>query len=432
MRRIGAVLLWSAISAAFIGPGTVTTAASAGAIAGPHLLWALVFSTVACLSLQEASARLTALSGLDLGQAMQRRFGRFIPGAVVVTVILGCAAYEAGNILGAVSGIRLAVDLPQWLGTLVTGGLALAILWSGKPRRTAKLIGLFVSVMGLAFCACAVTLRPDWAALLQGSLLPNIPQNTNTLVLALVGTTVVPYNLFLGSGLARSQKLSDIRLGLGIAIPLGGIVSAAILVTGTAMDGSFEFSRLAATLGQKLGSWAPWLFAVGLFAAGLSSAVTAPMTAAIASQSLGPQAARPQKSFLSRWVCLSVALVGIGFGLSDVKPIPVIILAQALNGVLLPLVAIYLWIASNDRKLLGENANGVAANLIMGFSCMVALLLGIASLLRAAAGLMNRPEPGQAWLLAVALSAATLLAVPIMRQIRKGRNNPSMEKDNPF
>ena len=70
MRRLVSILLWSAISAAFIGPGTVTTAAAAGAGYGMSLLWALLFSTIACLSLQEASARLTIASGKPLAQAI--------------------------------------------------------------------------------------------------------------------------------------------------------------------------------------------------------------------------------------------------------------------------------------------------------------------------------------------------------------------------
>ena len=99
MRRLAAVMLWSVISAAFIGPGTVTAAAAAGAGFGLQLLWALVFSTVACLVLQEASARLTIVSGLTLGQALRRRYPRGLAGAATVTlvlgaVVLGCAAYE--------------------------------------------------------------------------------------------------------------------------------------------------------------------------------------------------------------------------------------------------------------------------------------------------------------------------------------------------
>ncbi len=120
MRRLSAILLWSVIAAAFIGPGTVTTAAAAGAGFGLALLWTLVFSTVACLVLQEASARLTLVSGRNLGQALRHRYPAGFTGTAVLLlvlggIVLGCAAYEAGNILGGVAGAVLA-----------TGGVAKA------------------------------------------------------------------------------------------------------------------------------------------------------------------------------------------------------------------------------------------------------------------------------------------------------------------
>ncbi|HAA12132.1 MAG TPA: hypothetical protein DCE41_10710, partial [Cytophagales bacterium] len=114
--RFGYILLWSVISAAFIGPGTVTDAAAAGASYGTALAWALVFSTIGCFVLQEAAARLSIIGGLSLGQALnQGRFG------VVGAVVFGCIAYEAGNLLGAYAGIALVVDLPRWVVLLVLG-----------------------------------------------------------------------------------------------------------------------------------------------------------------------------------------------------------------------------------------------------------------------------------------------------------------------
>src|SRR4051812_32937285 len=110
-KTISSVILWSVISAAFIGPGTVTTAASAGSMFQLDLLWAVVFATVGCIILQEVSGRLTIASGLTMGQALEIKYGKeksqwlkFILGGPVV---LGCAAYEAGNILGGVSGLNL-------------------------------------------------------------------------------------------------------------------------------------------------------------------------------------------------------------------------------------------------------------------------------------------------------------------------------------
>ncbi|MCB1033093.1 MAG: divalent metal cation transporter, partial [Acidobacteria bacterium] len=230
MKRLLAVAFWSVIAAAFIGPGTVTTAASAGAGFGLELLWALTFSVVACFLLQEASARLTVVSGLSLGQALRQRFhGGFAGAAVLVLVlgaiVLGCAAYEAGNILGGVAGAALAVDLSPPLLTLLCGAAAAALLWAGAPRTVALVLSALVAVMGLAFTATAWLLGPSLPDLLRGAFLPFLPPGSGLLALGLVGTTVVPYNLFLGSGLARGQGLGETRFGLAVAVGLGGLIS---------------------------------------------------------------------------------------------------------------------------------------------------------------------------------------------------------------
>jgi Mn2+/Fe2+ NRAMP family transporter len=431
LRRLGSVLLWAAVSAAFIGPGTVTTAAAAGARHGFDLLWALVFSTLACLALQEAAGRLTALSGLSLGQAIARRFGRGPALAVVGAVVLGCAAYEAGNILGAVAGAGLRIDVsPLWL-TAGIGALAAAVLLSGRPDRVARLMGVVVALMGLAFLACAVRVEPPVGPLLAGAVVPALPAGSGALVLGLVGTTVVPYNLFLGSGLARGQRLADIRLGLGVAVPLGGLISIGILVAGTTVEGEFGYGALSSALQGALGAWAGVLFAVGLCAAGLSSAVTAPLAAALSVRSLVPRRHEREeqdrrRKWVYRGVLFGVLLTGVGFGLAGVKPIPAIILAQALNGVVLPLVAVFLLLATNDRELLGDaGVNGLLANLAIGCSCAVALLLGISGVVRAASSVVGIDPPGQAWIIGAAGIAAVVLAVPLGLRIRRLRSQRS-------
>ncbi|MEC8771085.1 MAG: divalent metal cation transporter, partial [Pseudomonadota bacterium] len=117
MKRIGSILLWSAIAAAFIGPGTVTAAASAGASAGTALLWAILFSGVATFTLQEFAGRMAVTTGEDLASVLRTRypigFARIASVLLVGgAILLGCAAYEAGNILGA-AGAMLALDLPR-------------------------------------------------------------------------------------------------------------------------------------------------------------------------------------------------------------------------------------------------------------------------------------------------------------------------------
>jgi manganese transport protein len=390
MRRFWSVLFWSVIAAAFIGPGTVTTAAAAGAQYQYTLLWALLFSTIACLLLQESSARITVVSGRDLGQALRERYrtsslGRSILLLLFGAVLFGCAAYEAGNILGGVVGAELGTELPPRLLTAICGAVAAVLLGLGAPRTVARLLSLLVAIMGAAFFVTAWWLLSDAGDLLKGALLPSLPGGSGMLVLGLIGTTVVPYNLFLGSGLARGQTLSELRFGLTVAVLFGGLISMSIVIVGAALEGAFSFEALAGLLDERLGEWARSLFAIGLFSAGLTSAITAPLAAAVTARSLFADGEEwNSRAWRFRAIWLLVLAVGLGFGLAGVKPIPAILLAQALNGLLLPLVSVFLLIAVNDRKLMGrEGVNGRVANLLLGAVVLVTILLGLSGVARA-------------------------------------------------
>ena len=392
MKRIGAVVLWSVVAAAFIGPGTVTTAASAGAGFGPSLLWAVLFSIIATFVLQEAAARVSIASGRDLAAVLRARYrtgiGKWlvlllVPGAI----LLGSAAYEAGNILGGAAGALLAVDLDRQSVTLVIGLLAALLLWLGSPRGIARLMAVLVALMGAGFLAVAVTLAPPVGELAIGLVVPRPPEGAALVAVALVGTTVVPYNLFLGSSIAQGQDLALTRLGLAVAIGLGGLITAAILVVGSALSGEFSFEALAVLLEERLGNWARLALGVGLFAAGLSSAVTAPLAAALTARGLFATAGDDRwdaRGARFRSVWLVVLLVGLVFGLSEIKPVAAIVLAQAFNGMLLPLVAIFLLLAANDRQLLGKDANGKVGNIAAGVVVLVSIALGSTALWRAA------------------------------------------------
>ncbi|HBR83403.1 MAG TPA: hypothetical protein DD861_04285, partial [Erythrobacter sp.] len=289
MKRLGSILLWSAIAAAFIGPGTVTVAASTGASLGPALLWAILFSGIATFTLQEFAGRLAVTTGDDLATVLQRRYPTGFARVATVTlvggaILLGCAAYEAGNILGGAAGAMLALDAPRGAVTLGLALAAGALLLGGSPQFVARLMAAFVALMGAGFLLVAVSLAPAIGPLVAGLVPePGFADDSAALlaVLALVGTTVVPYNLFLGAALARGQGLGDMRFGLAVAVAIGVLITAAVLVVGTALVGEFSFPALGDVLADRLGPWARTGVGIGLLAAGVSSAVTAPLAAAL-------------------------------------------------------------------------------------------------------------------------------------------------------
>jgi len=445
--RFMSILFWSVISAAFIGPGTVTTATNAGASFGFDLLWTFVFSTIACVVLQEASARITVYSGKNLGQAIARHFEGHSARTLVLilivgAIIVGCAAYETGNILGSVIGLSFIIDLPEWI--LVLGVVILSFICLNLPslQSIAKFMGFTVIVMGFAFLGTAIYLEPDYTLILKGSFIPTIPDGNGAglLILGLIGTTVVPYDLFLGSGIvSKSQTIGEMRFGLSVAIILGGIISMSILSVGTIITGEFSFEALTQALVLHTGKWAVIIFGIGMFAAGFSSAITAPLASAITAQSLF-EGKHPEKwdknSRNFRAVWLFVLLVGLGFGLADIKPIPAIILAQALNGLILPFISIFIIFVVNDPTLMGrEGINGWVSNILMGIIVWVTLILGLTNVIQAIESVWDIASRKGIFSMEIISIIALLISLLILGKIYKIRTEKRnkmkiMQEDN--
>lgn len=387
------------VAAAFIGPGTVTTATVAGARFGTALLWALVFSTLATIVLQEMSARLGLISGAGLGEAIRRRFAggpaRAVAVGLVVSAIgVGNAAYQTGNLLGAGLGLEGALggDVRMW--ALLVSACAAALLLRGSYRLLQWVLGAMVAVMSAGFLATALAVLPPFPELLSGSLVPRLPEGSVLLALGLVGTTVVPYNLFLHAAAVRERwsdeaDLPAVRRDLLLSIAVGGAVSGAVLVTAAGTLGATgggeavaSASDMARALEPVLGDWARVLFAAGLFAAGMTSSVTAPLAAGWAlAGALGWRADLRSPGVRAVWA--TVLLVGTGFALSGVRPVPAILFAQAANGLLLPAVAVFLLVAVNDSRIMGEYRNGSLSNLVGFLVVAVTLVLGGRGLLQA-------------------------------------------------
>ena len=390
------------VAAAFIGPGTVTTATVAGVDFGTALIWALVFSTVATLVLQEMSARLGVVGGMGLGEALRSRLRhpavRLGSAALVLgAILIGNAAYQTGNLLGGALGLSELLGGSRRVWGPALGGVAFLLLWTGRYRWVERALVAMVAIMGVVFFATALAVRPDPGALLAG-LIPTLPGDGRALLVALglVGTTVVPYNLFLHASAARERwgrgemDLEAARADTAISVSLGGLISIAVLITAAALPAGLAQVASAADMSRALepllGRWAGAFFATGLLAAGTSSAITAPLAAAYATCGVmgweTDLSGRP-----ARAVWGLVVLVGVVLSAAALRPVPAIVFAQATNGLLLPVIAGFLLYMANDRELLGARVNGVWSNGAALAVLLVAALLGLRSL-AAALGLM--------------------------------------------
>jgi Mn2+/Fe2+ NRAMP family transporter len=266
--------------------------------------------------------------------------------------------------------------------------LAGALLASGTYAVIEKLLVALVLLMSVVFLATLVQVAPDPMDMLRGAFLPRVPDGALLTVIALVGTTVVPYNLFLHASavqekwpatLPPEQALREARLDTGLSIGLGGLITLAVMSTSAAAffgtGSSFSAAEMARQLEPLLGSGARYFFAAGLFAAGLSSAVTAPLAAAYAVCGvLGWSKRLDSPRFRRVW--MAVLLFGSLFAVLGTRPLAAILLAQAANGLLLPVCAIFLLVVMNRGERLGGFANGPVANLAGVAVVLVTLLLG--------------------------------------------------------
>jgi len=386
------------VAAAFIGPGTVTTCSMAGASFGYALLWGLLFSVLATIVLQEMAARLGVVAQQGLGEALRQQFsaplGRVLMAVLVLSaIVVGNAAFETGNILGASIGLDAVLPmaaLSHKFWVLVCGALAFLLLFLGNYRLLEKIMTALVIIMSIAFVATAVLISPDIKEILKGLFVPKLPPGSLLTLVGLIGTTVVPYNLFLHASAVKERwkdasGLGEARSDISVSVLLGGLISMAIVITASgAFFGSGTLPQSAADLGNQLeplwGRGARYLTGIGLFAAGLSSSITAPLAAAWAAFGVLGRKADP-KNLYFRLTWGAILAAGMAFALTGVKPLEVIVFAQAANGILLPLVAVFLLLVMNNRRIMGSYVNGRLSNILGLLVVLTALALGLRSLL---------------------------------------------------
>ena len=183
------------IAAAFIGPGTVTTASLAGANFGFHLVWALLFSIFATIVLQDMAARLGVATGKGLASAMKDMVStpwlKMLFIALIVSAIgIGNAAYESGNLTGAAIGLDAFWEIGTGTWALILGVLAIALLWTGSYSWIESVLVYLVFIMAGVFFVTLIVAKPDISLMFSQLLQPRLAADSITTILALIGTTI--------------------------------------------------------------------------------------------------------------------------------------------------------------------------------------------------------------------------------------------------
>ncbi len=399
IKNIGPGLI---ITSAFIGPGTVTLCSLSGIEFGYSLIWCVIFSILATCYLQELSSRLGIISRKGLGDVLKENKNQLIKNSsyllIVLSLFIGNTAYESGNISGTVMGLETFLGsgiIDNSLASvniypILIGIILVGIILVGSYNVFEKLLIGLVFTMSITFIITAILSKPSLGDLISG-LKPSVNETNYLYVIGLIGTTVVPYNLFLHSYLAKQKwkTIEDYKFSIPdtiISILIGGIISISIIITAASNNHLINGSSIknAIDLGSQLtpylGNFSKYFISIGLFSAGITSSITAPIATSYALSGIfNYKAEWKDKKF--KTVAIVIILFGVLFSSINYNPIIIIKLAQFINGLFLPLISIFLLWAINQKEIMGNYINSISYNLLGIIIIMVSILIGLKSLL---------------------------------------------------
>ncbi|TMG69182.1 MAG: divalent metal cation transporter [Chloroflexi bacterium] len=372
--------------------GGVTTYTAVGAHYGFALLWLLLLSTAGLLVIQEMCARMGAVTGKGLSDLIRERFG--VRWTIVAMIALLIA--NGSNVAAEFAGVAASLEL---LGVerIVSVPAAALVIWALIVFFSYRVVERALFVLVLAFVAypiSAVIVHPDWDSVMRGLAIPTLSTQQAALIaaLALVGTTITPYMQFyiqasiVDKGIDREQYrfarvdvyLGAILTGLNgffIIVAAGAVLFPAHVIVGSASDA-------AQALGPLAGEQAKLLFGVGLLGASLLAALVMPLSTSYAICEAFGWESGISRNFREAPVFMGLFTFLIAIGAlvvlsPNVPLIPLILVSQNVNGLLLPIVLIFILLLAGDRTVMGDQANGRVSQVVGIGTALMASALSI-------------------------------------------------------
>lgn len=382
------------VTSAFIGPGTITTATSAGVDFGYALLWAVVFSGLSLVIIMNMASRIAIIGNKNIIEAStdllpnSKVWKFFVIGLLAIVMGLTALGFSAGNLIGATSGLIEIIPLSTPIAALTMGMLVSAALIFTTPQIVETIMQVFVAVMGIIFIVTAIIVGPDLVALLKG-FVPTIPTGGVVNTIALIGTTFIGVNLVYHS-VASADKWSEeedlkdsyfdtvMNVSLGVLMTIALIITTATVLfsTGIMVDSPIVYVE---ALEPVLGTWARIFGAFGLLFAGLSSSIA---TAYMAGVIFGKLFDWEEDDNRSKAVSVTAIAIGTLFAMFGARPTQIILFAQATSGFFLPFISVLFVIAANSKSL-GKYKNTLFQNILGGISIAVTFVLGMWTLYNA-------------------------------------------------
>lgn len=384
------------ITAAFIGPGTITTCIKAGYENGYSPIGIILFSIVIAIIVQIFAAKLGLITQNSMSQNIKENNNSFCSKLVsilfvVLPIFLGCSSFETGNITGAVVGLRGMIgDIPVTFCILIISASVFFVLLNDTYRKIEKILGLAVFIMAICFIVSAVLIQPDWKQVFLEIFYIDL-FNYNTMIIgSLLGTTIGAYNIFLHSELVAKHwhKTSDFKYMIFdtiFSIGLGGIISCCIIIVAGTIAKEMKITQLsienfATILYSPLGNIGQIIFYIGLFAAGFTSAITAPLAASYTIVGIICENNSKKTHIIKCTIWIAVILIGAIFSMVwGSSPQELIVIVQITNAIILPLIMIFL-LKSLNSKQMGKYKNRLIENIVLVILILVCSSIGVGNI----------------------------------------------------
>lgn len=382
--------------------GGIATYSSTGATYGYGMLWTVPLMCILLIVAQETAARMGCATGKGFAALIREQFGVRVSAIAMLALIISNFTVTLSEFAGIASSMEL-FGIPLQVSVPIAGIATWLLTQSGSYHRVEKIL-LALSCVFLTYIVSGFISNPDWGLALKDTVIPQFSSDPGyvSLLVANVGTTISPYMLFMVSSNVVEKNLKGSDIPGQRADNVSGVIAAEIttwfivLTTGTVLYPAGVTVNSAADAAQALvplaGQYASALFAAGLAGASFLAACVLPgITASAVCEAFGWERgvdrswneAPAYRAIITGITILSAGIVLI----PNVDLFGVMMLAQVINGVLLPVLMVCMVLIASDKRVMGQYANGRVWTALTWFTIVVVIVLTIIMFVLQAMGL---------------------------------------------
>ena len=372
--------------------GGISTFSVAGATYGYATLWCVPIAMIFLMIVQESAARMGAKTGKGFAALIRESFGIRWTAFAMLALLVSNFGTTLSEFAGIAAGIEL-FGISRYVGVPIAGLAVWMLLMAGSYHRTEKIF-ITISLVFLTYLVAAVIVKPDWQIVIQSTFIPHIVMDRNyfALIIAMIGTTIAPWMIFFGqsnvvekgiSGKQMFYQKVDVFSGAAVACL---VVWCIIVTTGTVLHSEgilvTDAESAAKALAPLVGDHAKLLFGIGFIGASFLAACVLPMTTAYAiceafGWERGADRSWSEAPAFKTILTVIIAITCLIVLLPNINLMSIMLTAQFINGILLPILLVFLLIIINNRWIMGELRNNRLTNVLSVLTITSVVLLSM-------------------------------------------------------